>query len=115
MLFRCDGRASRRNWCCPRTNRVVHASRVEAETAREEDVEDRVRRDFSDDNGMVYDCDGGMGEKEEEEEEEEREVAVGSRGNATRGSYLPPAMPHTRLHEEQKGTARTPQQHHVRS
>lgn len=75
----------------------------------DEEVYDEVHRGFSDDDGMVCDGDGGMGEKEEEEE---REVTVGSSGNATRGSCPPPAMPHARLHENHQGTARTSQRHH---
>ena len=96
-------------------NSALHAPRLEAEMAGEEEVENEAHQGFSDDNEMVYDCDGGMGEEKEEEEEEAREVTVGFSGNATRGSCLPPAMPHARLHEEHEGTARTPQQHHPRS
>lgn len=62
-------------------NSAVHSSRLEAEMAEEEEVDDEVHRGLPDDDGMVYDSDGGMGEKKEEEE---REVTVGSSGNATR-------------------------------
>ena len=83
--------------------------------AKEEEVDDEVHQGFSDDNEMVYDCDGGMGEEKEEEEEEAREVTVGFSGNATRGSCLPPAMPHARLHEDREGTARASQQNRGQS